>query len=193
MKTFVFDNNYNLRATPDMVSWYFLPDSSLANAGKPFFIPDFSECFEAIPSMAVRISRLGKSVASKFSCRYYSEFAPAIHFRAKDLLRTLKDLRLPQDKAWSFDRSLILADFMTFQDMDEVEISMRKNGNDAASFSTARMALTIDETLSLASCANTIKMGDLLVPALPTGSEIAIGDLLELVVDGKTTLSVQIK
>lgn len=193
MKTFVFDNNYPPSEKSDFVSWYFLADSALTNAGKPFFIPDFAEEFEATPVIAVKINRLGKSIAPKFGGRYYSEYAPAIHFRAKDLLNRLLDLRLPTDKACSFDRSFIMGDFKPFPEAGEAIVVMKKNGKIVREFISSELLIPVNDAIAKASYADTLKIGDLIVPGLPKGIDIAIGDVLELSVDGCTALTVQIK
>lgn len=193
MKTFVFDNNYKPSEAPDFISWYFLADSALTNAGKPFFIPDFAEEFEAIPTIAIRINRLGKSVAPKFGGRYYSEFVPAIHFRAKDLLNRLRDLRLPADKACSFDRSFIMGEFRPFPASGVIEVTLVKNGEIVSGFKSSKLLSSVNETVAEASYADTLKIGDLIVPGLPQGIDIAISDILELTTDGCAALTVQIK
>ena len=193
MKTFVFDNNYNATGPDYPVSWYFLADSALTNAGKPFFIPDFAEEFEAIPTIAIRINRLGKSIASRFGGRYYSEYAPAIHFRAKDLMSRLAECHLPADRAYSFDRSFIMADFKPMPASEDLVVAMNKNGNTVTEFKTSKLHLPINETIAQASCTNTLKIGDLMVPGLPFGESVAIGDVLELSVDDSPVLTVQIK
>ena len=193
MKTFVFDHNYNPSSEQEHTSWYFLADSALTNAGKPFFIPDFAADFEAIPTIAIKINRLGKSVSPQFGSRYYSEYAPAIHFRAKDLMGSLLGQHLPADRAYSFDRSFIMADFMPFPSSGEVALTMCCNGKATVSFNSSELSTPIDEAIAKASYANTLKMGDLIVPGLPIGESIAIGDLIELSSGGETLLTVQIK
>lgn len=193
MKTFVFDKNYNQSPQSDISSWYFLADSSLTNAGKPFFIPDFAGEFEAIPTIALRINRLGKSIASRFAGRYFCEFATAIHFRARDLMEKLYNLRRPIDKATSFDRSIIMSEWMPATFEDGIKVTMKKNGIVACEFDSKRLTMPISETISEASYANTLKMGDLIIPGLPVGTDIDIDDVLELSCNGVSTLSVYIK
>lgn len=175
------------------MSWYFLADSSLTNAGKPFFIPDFAKSFEAIPVIAVRINRLGKSVAPRFAHRYFTTYAPALHFRAADLIRELKDGGLSPDRACSFDRSLIMADFIPFPENGEVTLEMKINGRATECFETVRMSLSLAQVIAEASRTNTLKIGDLIIPALPEGHKVSIGDLFELQINGNNVLSVQIK
>lgn len=193
MKTFVFDNNYNQSPQSHISSWYFLADSSLTNGGKPFFIPDFANEFEAIPVVALRINRLGKSIAPKFAGRYYCEFATAIHFRAKDLMETLVGRRLSADMATSFDRSLIMGEWLPAPLEDDIKVVMSKNGFPVSEFDSKRLTLSIKETVSEASRSNTLKMGDLIIPGLSEGVGIAINDVLELSFVDAPTLTVQIK
>lgn len=105
MKTIVIES-----ASP--LSWYFIADSALINAGKPFFIPEFADEFEAFLAPVVRINRIGKSIASRFAERYYTEIAPAVHFRASKLRRQLLAAGLPTDPSHSFDRAMIVGSFL---------------------------------------------------------------------------------
>lgn len=193
MKTFVFDNNYSQNTIAEIPTWYFLADSSLTNAGKPFFVPDFADYFEAIPVIAIRVNRLGKSIASRFAGRYFSEFATAIHFRAKDMMEKLYDMHLPIDKAISFDRSLIMSEYMPFPADGDVTVVMNKNGIAVSEFDSSKLMMPINQIISEVSYSNTLKMGDLIIPALPEGVEVAIDDVLELSCNGESTLSVHIK
>ncbi|MBD5358443.1 MAG: fumarylacetoacetate hydrolase family protein [Bacteroides sp.] len=194
MKTFVFDNNCLKEKSPEIVSWYFLADSSLTNAGKPFFIPDFAEEFDAIPTIAIRINRLGKSISPKFAERYYSEFAAALHFRAADLLHRLHSLNLSPDPATSFDRSFFMSEFMPLPPTGTpIVVKMKRNGEEVQELNTTNMRLSINDTIHHASITNTLKIGDLIVPALPPGIKASIGDTFELTWGEETPLMVQIK
>lgn len=59
MKTVIFDN---IPSPGCRNAWRFLSDSAHTNAGKPFFIPDFAEEFDAFLAPVVKLSRLGKSI-----------------------------------------------------------------------------------------------------------------------------------
>lgn len=176
------------------VSWHFIPDSALANAGKPFFIPDFADSFEAMLSPVVRISRLGKSIAERFASRYYTGIAPAIHFRAPGLMRELLSKGLPADRAYSFDRSIIVGDFIPVENfMTDGGFSMTKNGGLVAITDVGDFIRRAGKTLSLASTYNTMKMGDLILPQTISPVPVAIGDRLEVFSEEKSILAVAIK
>jgi 2-keto-4-pentenoate hydratase/2-oxohepta-3-ene-1,7-dioic acid hydratase in catechol pathway len=61
-------------------------DSSLLVNSKPFFIPDWSNDVRMTPCVVLRVSRLGKSIGTKFATRYYDAVAPALNIYAADIL-----------------------------------------------------------------------------------------------------------
>lgn len=161
-------------------AWYFLPDSALINSGKPFFIPEFADTIEAIPVWAVRISRLGKSILPRFAHRYYSEIAPAIHFRAPRLKEELEAEGLPYDMAYGFDRSLVMGEFLPSDGRDNSTLLLKRNSKEVAACRLGELPYSIDDIISAISSQNTLKMGDLIIPAIPEGVTLAIGDCLEI-------------
>ncbi len=193
MKIIVADN-LGFEDCDNPLSWHFLPDSAFANAGKPFFIPDFADSFEAALSPAVRISRIGKSIAEKFASRYYTEIAPAIRFRAPGLMNELLSKGLPADKAYSFDRAMIIGAFITLEKFKaDGGFSFSKNGIASPPMDIEDFFKRTDKTLSLASAHNTMKMGDLIVPDAIAPCPIIIGDRLQVVSGGITVLETAIK
>lgn len=174
-------------------SWFFIPDSALTNAGKPFFIPEFADVFETVLAPAVRLNRLGKSISSKFASRYYAEIAPAIHFRAPDLYESLYQRGASPDAARSFDRSLIAGDFFHFDnDIDSV-FSLVRNGSIISSISITDILNAMPSFLEAVSAANTVKMGDIFIPLFSEGVRINIGDVIDVLLNEVRLLSVAIK
>ena len=49
----------------------FHPDSALVLQGRPLFMPEEGEGWQAQICLAVKISRLGKNISEKFAPRYY--------------------------------------------------------------------------------------------------------------------------
>lgn len=200
MKTFVIDGNHTTGASrpapdPDFpVAWYFIPDSAIANAGKPFFIPEFASAIEAVPVVALRIDRLGKTIAPRFASRYFSEMAVGVHFRAPLLRKTLAEKGLPQDMAYSFDRSLILSPLMPKEKLLEGDsVRMLADGEEVAGWDADRLLSPIPEVLKEVSAANTLKMGDLVVPSAPAGHAVGIGSIIEIMLAQECLLRVEIK
>ena len=61
-------------------------DSSLLVNRKPFFVPDWSDDVRMTPCVVLRVSRMGKNIASRFASRYYDAVAPGLNMQAADLL-----------------------------------------------------------------------------------------------------------
>lgn len=193
MKTTVIVGN-RLDSPSKRIAWYGLADSALANVGKPFFIPDFDDRFEAIIAPAVRISRLGKSVGAKFAQRYFSEVAPSIHFRATNLREHLLQEGLPADMAQSFDRSLIMGRFIDWNALCSMApLRLVKNGETVAEWSPSDFSISADEALEMTSAYNTVKTGDLLIPGLSKPVDVTPGDRIELTLAEERLLLVAIK
>lgn len=193
MKTFIIENNLYCAQEGKPV-WSFLPDSALCNAGKPFFIPENADSITAFISPAIKITRLGKSIAPRFSKRYYSEAAPAIHFRDMGYREYLTRHGLPTDMSQAFDRALIIGEFENAVTiLGETPLSMYKNNEKVDEWKKDDLTTTIDELFPAISAFNTLKMGDYLIPALSIGTEVKIGDNLELKLGDRTILNVMIK
>lgn len=176
------------------LTWTFIPDSALANAGKPFFIPDFADSFCAHLSPAVKISRIGKSIGAKFAQRYYIEVAPALQFIAGKLLFDLTSKGLHGDQAYSFDRSLIVGPFIPIRRlMATGGFVMKKNGQDYAKVIPEELLRRADVAIESVSAYNTLKIGDLILPYKTYGADLAIGDRLEVFMDGEPLLNTAIK
>lgn len=172
-------NNYNPIRNPYFPGWYLLADSAVTNTGKPFYLPDFAGKTEVSLTCAVRISRLGKSIEPKFASRYYSEYAPALHFTLPEYNDRLKENDLPQDPSRSFDRSLFVGDFINITDLASFKLKI--NGEEKGEFNFGNLHRTIEDSLSDVTHLNTLKIGDLLVPGLSGFFEIKEGDFLEVV------------
>lgn len=157
--------------------WTSLADNALSQSDKPFFVPDFAPEFSAAPALGVKICRLGKSVETRFASRYRREFTGCISFRAETLAHDLASAGLPQDMALSFDKSLFTGKFLPASILnDSCRLEMIVDGSVAASFFVSDLICSVDEVISAVSNDNTIKIGDIIIPALPeTAVPVNIG------------------
>lgn len=171
--------------------WYLIADSAVSNTGKPFYLPEGKGKVTASVGIAIRINRLGKAIAPKFASRYYSEFAPVLHFRLPDYRKKLEDMGLPMDASVNFDKSLIVGDFLPIEGI--VEISLQNKGRIVEVINPDETIKKTDEILSEISRMNTIKMGDLLITAIEGNEEINEGDVLEVKIKGEEGFKVRIK
>lgn len=191
MKTAIIETNH--AETDGGFSWYLISDSAVSNSGKPFYIPEGNPKVEAFLAPVVRINRLGKSISPKFAHRYYSEIAPAIHFRLPELRDKLMRLGLSADPSQSFDRSLIIGEFSPISFEEGSVMRLHLNGENKAEWSSRNKQELLDRILSEISKMNTVKMGDFLIPELSEAVEVTIGDILEVKASGQPTLTVKVK
>ena len=110
MKVIGFTGNYGKEES--LPQAYVMADSSILYTGRPFFVPDFARQFVAVPSIVVRMGRLGKCVAPKFAHRYWDALTAAFTVRAVDS----DDERLTGlDRA--FDGAAIVGDWIPMTDI----------------------------------------------------------------------------
>lgn len=188
MKTIVYEP-----ATPpaEFAAWYHIADSALANAGKPFFLPDFAESFEACPVILVRIDKLGKSIGSRFAGRYFNFLAAGVHFRSPELRKRLLDAGLPPDMAVSYDRSMICSNWLPCQDFVSNKVKFKVNGSVLTELNVELNG--ISKALEDVSRYNTMKTGDIIIPGVPFSTPVSIGDRLSLAIGGNMLMEIAVK
>lgn len=174
--------------------WFIMPDSTIVRSGNPFFVPDFDDKFEALPMLAVKISRLGKGVASRFAPRYYNEMTTAVTMRASNLLSSLRNAGMPWDKAVIFDKSCFLGDFLKTEDFLTAENITFKFGKDEVTYTLSDLIQRINDTIMHVSRDNIIKMGDIiLLPFCHKGFPLHPGSDVDVVVNNASVLDIRIK
>ena len=193
MKTFLVCSNHKKFPEPKFFTWNLIADSGVSNTGKPFFMPEENVSVSLCPLL--KVSRLGKSIAKKFSHRYYDEIAPAVHFQLDSLLETLKKENLPADKAVSFDKCLFCDDFITVDTFinEGYPYELWINGELKEAWNVSDCRSDFDSVIANVSEYDTIKIGDLIVPAPSPRLEIRINDRIEIKRDDKLCFSIKIK
>ncbi|MDE6792384.1 MAG: hypothetical protein K2J48_04805 [Muribaculaceae bacterium] len=190
MKIFVVENNNS----EEVRSWYFLPDSCLTNAGKPFFIPEIFKDMSAYPLLAFKITRLGKTISKRFADRYFTGVAAGFHFIATQYAQELNAMQLSPDRARGFDRSLFLTDFIEKEKfLSGSPIKVYRNGIDILDLHPDLSNEAIGHVIEAVSKENTLKMGDIIIPLLYPGFTVSIDDEIELRKEDKTLLRIEIK
>lgn len=191
MKIIVVENNYRPDAVSDYPGWYVVADSALSNTGKPFYLPEEPGRMEACLAIALRINRLGKGVEPRFASRYYSEYAPAVHFRLPDLKKELESRGLPADPSRNFDKALFVGEFKPLENLEPLKLKI--NGNVCTGWDLKNLISSPEEIVSRISRLNTIKIGDMIIPALSAGLIIGEGDLLEVETGNEGAFQVRVK
>lgn len=165
MKVFSILRNYKPLCDPD---WMMLPDSAMIRAGKPVFLPDDNEPFVMLPSLCLRVGRLGKHIAAKFAYRYFDAMAPAVQFMPLTAATEIIEGKSPNPSKVIFDNALICGEFANFS----ADLNLKMNLTSSTSskkleWHSDELLLPPDKILEMVSEFNTVKMGDLILASLP--------------------------
>lgn len=149
------------------------PESALLKDNKPFYIPDFTNNLHYEAEIVVKITKMGKNIAERFSSRYYNELTLGIDFTARDLQASLKEKGLPWEIAKGFDNSAVVGEFVDKDslvgEVDNLNFALQVNGVEVQQGNTSDMIHSIDKVIAYASCFFTLKTGDLIFTGTPAG------------------------
>jgi 2-keto-4-pentenoate hydratase/2-oxohepta-3-ene-1,7-dioic acid hydratase in catechol pathway len=173
------------------------PDTAILLKNQPFFIPDFSNDVHHEVEILVKISRVGKHIDRKFAHKYYDEIGLGIDFTARDLQQELKSKGLPWEKAKSFDGAAVVGNFIskeTFNNIDEIGFSLKKNEEVVQKGNTSLMLWKIDALIEYVSKYFTVKIGDIIFTGTPSGvGKVNPNDRLTGFIEGKENFSIKVK
>lgn len=173
------------------------PETALVPKKNPFFLPDWSDDVHHELELVVRINRVGKHIEERFAHRYYNEVTVGIDFTARDVQAECKAKGLPWEKAKAFDGSAPVGRFIKLeegQNIQDLDITLKKNGEVAQEANTSRMLFTVDRLISEVSKYFTLKIGDLLFTGTPEGvARVDTGDNLEASLNGEVLLGVGVR
>ena len=148
------------------------PDSALLRNNKPFFLPDFSENIQYEVEVVVKISKLGKSISSKFAPRYFDEVTLGIDITARDLQSRQTASGYPWEISKCFDGAAPIGTFVpvsTIKDMGALDFRLEINDKVVQKSSTSDMIFSINEIIEYVSRFFTLKTGDLIFTGTPSG------------------------
>lgn len=172
-------------------------DSALLKDKKPFFIPDFMGRIDYEAEVAVRISRLGKTIPERFAHRYYDAVTVGIDFTARELQHKLRANGEPWDLCKGFDGSAALGDWVSvdkFRDVQALHFHLDINGNTVQEGRTSDMLFSIDSLIAYISRFFTLKTGDILFTGTPVGvGPVHIDDHLEGYIEDRKVLDFNCK
>ncbi|WP_422084023.1 fumarylacetoacetate hydrolase family protein [Ulvibacterium sp.] len=173
------------------------PDSAILPKEQDFYIPEFSNDVHYEVEVLVKIKKVGKHIQEKFAHTYYNEIGLGIDFTARDLQARLKEKGLPWEKAKGFDGAAVIGEWLPkteFKNLDELNFSLLKNGEEVQRGNTALMLWKIDELISYVSQFFMLKKGDVIFTGTPAGvGRIQANDYLSGVLEGQELFSVKIK
>ncbi len=148
------------------------PDSALLKNNKPFFLPGFSENIHYEVEVVVKISKLGKSIASKFAPRYFDELTLGIDITARDLQSSQSAAGYPWEISKCFDGAAPLGSFVPVSsvgDVGDLDFRLEINGKIVQQSNTSDMIFNINEIIEYVSRFFTLKTGDLIFTGTPSG------------------------
>jgi 2-keto-4-pentenoate hydratase/2-oxohepta-3-ene-1,7-dioic acid hydratase in catechol pathway len=182
---------------PSSLVIFLKPETAVILKNQPFFIPDYSNDVHYEVEILVKIKKLGKSIETKFSHKYYDQVGLGIDFTARDLQSELKKNGLPWEKSKAFDGSALIGEWVNkneFNDLNNLNFSLNKNGKSVQSGNTFNMLWSIDELISEVSKFFTLKIGDVIFTGTPSGvGKVSENDLLEGFINEKIFFSIKSK
>lgn len=191
MKTMILTRHPGTCIMEEPEMWL-VPDSAIVLPGRPLFLPDFSQEWTAHISPALRVSRLGKGISSKFASRYYDALTLIVRLQPEDMVSEMKLSGGPQCLAAAFDNCLQLGKWIELTETglpDKLEITA--NG---ATLAINAEELKADMAVSVISRYMTIRNGDIICPAqAPLSTPVSVGTTITASINGEECLSLRIK
>ncbi len=182
---------------PDSPVIFLKPETSIIHKNQPFFIPSYSNDVHHEIEVIVQINRLGKSISSKFSHKYYDKIGLGVDFTARDLQITLKKRGLPWEKSKAFDGSALIGNWINkneIEDLNNIDFKLEKNGYIVQTGNTSNMLWNIDELISEISKYFTLKIGDVIFTGTPSGvAKVIENDNLVGFLNDRECFSIKIK
>jgi len=173
------------------------PDTAILLKKQPFFIPDFSEDIHYEVEVLVKINKVGKYIDKKFAHKYYDQIGLGIDFTARDLQAQLKAKGLPWEKAKAFDGAAVIGKWLpktSFQNIDQINFSLKQNEEVVQSGNTELMLWKIDELIEYVSKYFTLKIGDIIFTGTPAGvGKVFVEDRLTGYLEDEEMFSIKIK
>ncbi len=177
--------------------FFMKPESAIIRAGLPFYYPDFSRDIHYETELVLRINKLGKHISEKFAHTYYDTIGIGIDFTARDLQSICKKKGLPWEMAKAFDGSAPVSTLVPkskFADINDINFSLKKNGQLVQKGNSGMMIFTFDKIISYVSRFVTLKIGDLIFTGTPAGvGSVEIGDKLEAFIENEKMLDIAVK
>ena len=173
------------------------PDTAILLKKQPFFIPDFSDDVHHEVEVLVKIKKVGKHIDKKFAHKYYDDIGLGIDFTARDLQAQLKAKGLPWEKAKAFDGAAVIGDWLPktkFENVDQINFSLKKNDAIVQSGNTELMLWKIDELIEYVSKYFTLKIGDIIFTGTPAGvGKVFANDKLKGLIENTEMFSITVK
>lgn len=182
---------------PEKPVFFIKPETAILKKNQPFFYPEFTKDLQHEVELVFKISKIGKHIQEEFAHKHYEEIGLGIDFTARDLQAEQKKKGLPWEIAKAFDHSAPIGDFIPkseLGDLQNLNLSLKKNEELVQSGSTADMIFSIDRIIAYVSQFVSLKIGDLIFTGTPAGvGPVQIGDRLAGFLGEREMFSFEIK
>ena len=182
---------------PEEPMVFLKPDSALLKNNKPFFLPDFSDNIQYEVEVVIKISKLGKGIASNFAPRYFDEVTLGIDITARDIQSRQKAGGKPWEISKGFDGSAPIGSFIPVsrvKDMDNLDFRLEINKKIVQIGNTSDMIFSFNKIVEYVSKFFTLKTGDLIFTGTPSGvGKLRKNDNLVAYLDDQPLLDFVIK
>lgn len=182
---------------PDEPVVFIKPDSAILPKEQDFYIPEFSQDIHYEVEVLVKIKKVGKHISKEFAHKYYDEIGLGIDFTARDLQSKLKSKGLPWEKAKGFDGAAVVGAWLAkdkFEDLDNLNFSLLKNGEKVQEGNTSLMLWKIDEIIAHVSTYFMLKKGDIIFTGTPAGvGKVSPNDYLVGILEGAQLFDINVR
>ncbi|MAU16899.1 MAG: 2-hydroxyhepta-2,4-diene-1,7-dioate isomerase [Muricauda sp.] len=182
---------------PDEPVVFIKPDSAILPKEQDFYIPEFSQDIHYEVEVLVKIKKVGKHISKEFAHKYYDEIGLGIDFTARDLQSKLKSKGLPWEKAKGFDGAAVVGEWLAkdkFEDLDNLNFSLLKNGEKVQEGNTSLMLWKIDEIIAHVSTYFMLKKGDIIFTGTPAGvGKVSPNDYLVGILEGAQLFDINVR
>lgn len=176
------------------------PDSAMIRSRKPLFLADDISHFIHL-GLGAYIDSVGKSIKSKFACRYFKEVSPMAFIFEEKVSNTLLNHKDPSACDIVRDYSVVwgnsiskekLPDELMFQvSLNDPEDSMSPPISNYKIYNSEEK---IAEAIAIASMSNTIKTGDIVCFLLPFRLKADKDNVLRVsLIDSSPSIETKIK
>ena len=178
MKIICIGLNYRKHAiemgwpVPEVPVVFLKPDSSILKNNKPFFLPCFSDNIHYEVEVVIKISKLGKGIASKYASRYFDEVTVGIDMTAHDLQSRQAAAGMPWEISKCFDGASPIGSFIpvsSIKDIENLDFKLEINDKVVQKSNTSDMIFSFNQIIEYISVFFTLKTGDLIFTGTPSG------------------------
>ncbi len=201
-KLICIGKNYALHAAemggsvPEAPMIFLKPPTSLVRSGGQVVLPVVSQEVHHEVELVVVIGRGGKNISEENALDHVDGYAIGLDMTARDLQQQAKEKGEPWAVAKGFDTFAPMgkiAPSQTVLDPQDLELTLRVNGEMRQKGSTGDMIFSVKELIAYASTIYTLRPGDLIFTGTPEGvGSVLPGDVLEAAATGLPSLNVEV-